>query len=211
MNLSKLILPFSVGILVVMQGVGLFGMVYGNQSYFVQLTALNLCITSLVFLLNSTNPIWQYTLAFISIALGGFFIEVLGVKTQIIFGTYWYGPNMGTKLWDVPLVMGFNWGVLILSCAAIAQKVYTNLFMKAIAGASLMVLLDLLIEPLAMKLGYWYWDTKQIPLQNYVAWWVISFVMLLFVFNWLKNPLNKLGAWAYGVQFMFFCLLHLLL
>ncbi len=42
-----------------------------------------------------------------------------------------------------------------------------------------MLLMDLLIEPVAIHLGYWSWTGGDIPIQNYLSWFVISLVMAL--------------------------------
>ncbi|HYG53097.1 MAG TPA: carotenoid biosynthesis protein, partial [Flavobacteriales bacterium] len=75
---------------------------------------------------------------------------------------------------------------------------------------SLMLLLDIALEPIAFQYNYWQWDFKTVPLQNYVAWWLVSFIMLLGVFSFLKNPRNRMGYWVYVVQLAFFSLLNIL-
>ena len=42
--------------------------------------------------------------------------------------------------------------------------------------ALLMVGFDLLLEPAAVKLNYWVWVKDYIPVQNYLAWFGLSFV-----------------------------------
>ena len=46
---------------------------------------------------------------------------------------------------------------------------------KAALGAGLMTALDLLIEPVAVHFDFWHWANVQVPIQNFIAWWALSF------------------------------------
>ena len=48
--------------------------------------------------------------------------EAIGVNTGLLFGTYEYGANLGFKIFGVPLIIGVNWTVLIISTAAFFNK-----------------------------------------------------------------------------------------
>ena len=37
-----------------------------------------------------------------------FTIEVIGVRTGLVFGKYTYGPTLGSHFLEVPVVIGFN-------------------------------------------------------------------------------------------------------
>ena len=39
-----------------------------------------------------------------------------------------------------------------------------------------MIALDLLIEPVAPLLGFWIFDLPEVPLQNYIGWFVIGLI-----------------------------------
>ena len=41
-------------------------------------------------------------------------------------------------------------------------------------GTSLMLFLDLLMEPLAPILDFWVFEGKEAPLQNYLGWTVVA-------------------------------------
>jgi putative membrane protein len=72
------------------------------------------------------------------------------------------------------------------------------------------VLLDSLIEPIAMKFDYWQWADNTIPAQNYIAWWGLSFIFLLIFSKLHFNKQNFVAAILLQVQFLFFILLNLL-
>ena len=210
MTFKNLTFAIAVLVLITMHTIGFYGLVYGQMQYYRDLTYVNLIITFGLFIAGEFRFNKNYLLVALVIALLGFFIEVIGVKTKAIFGYYEYTKFLGPRILDVPLIIGLNWSLLILSCSSIVHNVYSNILVKAFIGATLMLLFDIVLEPIAFKYDYWQWDAKIIPLQNYIAWWIISFVLILGVLKLLKNPANKMGYWVFGVQLVFFCLLNLI-
>ena len=68
---------------------------------------------------------------------------------------------------------------------------------------------DWLMEPVAVKLGYWVWQGDgSIPMLNYICWFLIS-LLLLAVFHFAKfNKQNKFAVNLLLTQLMFFLLLR---
>jgi hypothetical protein len=209
--MKNIIFYSSIFILLVMHAVGFYGIIYGDRHEYVQLTGINLLISFGILLLNFENYSPRLFFFLLLTAVIGFFIEVIGVKTQMIFGTYHYGEALGTKQWEVPLMIGINWSLLIFSIGSAVEKLNSNIWTRCLLGAILMILIDILIEPVAIKLGYWSWDSNIIPLQNYLAWGTISFALFYLCFHYLKNISNKTGIYIYIVQLVFFSLLNLIL
>jgi putative membrane protein len=140
----------------------------------------------------------------------GFAVEMIGVQTGKIFGPYYYGYALGFKLKHVPIVIGINWVMLTLATQIIAQKFSNKLYITASIGATLMVLLDMLIEPVASKYQFWHWHNDTIPVQNFVAWFVISFFFhgLGSVMKFEKE--NTMAVFVFSLQLIFFALLNLI-
>lgn len=117
----------------------------------------------------------------------GFLIEAAGVNSGLIFGSYTYGQTLGIKLWNTPLLIGVNWLILIYSIGVFLHKYITDRFLFALLGALMMVSIDFLIEPVAIRYDYWSWSNASgaVPLQNYLGWFVVAFMMFLF-FSSLK-------------------------
>lgn len=119
------------------------------------------------------------------ITLGCLGIEMIGVATGWPFGEYRYGPNLGRKLADVPLVMGIAWFELLLlaglMAASLCNSVFARLsvFARPLVAAAIITTCDFLLEPAATRLGFWSWQSGSPPLQNYVAWFLISLVAAL--------------------------------
>ena len=137
-------------------------------------------------------------------ALSTFFIEVSGVATGQIFGVYSYGTTLQWQWLGVPVVIALNWTLLILAANALATRWLQHTWAVALAAALIIVGLDLLIEPVAMRLDYWHWAGGTIPVQNYVAWGLIGFVFSL-ILHRLQVRFYSVALLAYLLaQFIFF-------
>jgi hypothetical protein len=202
----------ALAILIIFHGVGFWGLLFSNRpNYFQELTPLNLILTNL--LLFSVHRNWNitFTIFAITVMLVGFFAEVVGVHTGLLFGNYSYGAALGLKVWDVPLLIGLNWLMLVYSTGTIVHKLAIGVWLKAIVGAGLMVLLDFFLEPVAMQFDFWSWQGNYIPLSNFIGWF--SLALLLQLFFHLSNvyKLNILAPYVYAVQLLFFISLYLLI
>jgi putative membrane protein len=69
-----------------------------------------------------------------------------------------------------------------------------------------MVLLDLMIEPVAIRLDFWHWQGGSIPIQNYIMWFLVAmFMNWILSFNRFKFNI-KLGFGLLISQVLFFTL-----
>lgn len=155
---------------------GIFGILYWDKQWFLSNTPLNLSISFglLIWTLKELNR--KVLLAVIIAFLTGMIAEIIGVNTGIIFGNYWYGENLGIKVWGVPLLIGINWAILTFIIGAISSKIVKNKIIAIVLGATLMVLFDFIIEPSAPKFDFWYWENEVIPLKNYIDWLLIALI-----------------------------------
>ncbi|MBO0937358.1 carotenoid biosynthesis protein [Fibrella sp. HMF5335] len=173
--------------------------------YFKALTALNLLATLAVLLYFHTD--WQPSFYFyVALAvLTGFFVEVLGVHTGAVFGgPYAYGTGLGPKIWGVPPVIGVNWLLLTYCFGSLADRLSLPVYMKAILAATGMVLLDFLIEPVAIRLDFWTWFGGPIPLQNYLGWWLVALVLLSVWYGLPFRKENRVAGLIISLQAFFF-------
>jgi bisanhydrobacterioruberin hydratase len=151
---------------------------------------------------NTKLIVWGLIVYIVTLSL-----EVIGVKTGYIFGSYYYGDVLGLKLFDVPMIIGFNWVVIILGAIGIASRIHKSAFQIALLTGTFAVLFDLMLEPVAIKLGYWTWDNGFIPLQNYYSWFAIAFFASLFSSKLKLELEDSLFIYYFLIQFTFFILL----
>lgn len=143
---------------------------------------------------------WRPLLAGACVVVFSYLIETLGVHTGFPFGTYRYTSILLPRLpGGVPFAVMFAWVLIVFGGYGSCQGVKRPLFMrreiavgtallKALLAALLAVLLDLAIEPVAAHVVlYWGWAAPGsfsyygVPLANFVAWFVIAFVLLILV------------------------------
>lgn len=134
-------------------------------------------------------------------------LEIVGVKTGLIFGEYIYGNTLGLKVADVPLIIGFNWLFVILGGIGIGKKFSENKIVVSIIAGFTAVIFDLVLEPAAIDMDYWKWVSGEIPLQNYLAWFIITFVISVFYCCMKSNAGKEYFIHYLIAQFIFFLLL----
>lgn len=208
---KNIINKYSIVIIYILYGVGVIGhSTSGLYDTMIFLTPFTLLLTGLFVLYLSIYNRSKVMLIWVSITyLVTFSLEVFGVETGFIFGNYQYGNSLGLKLFDVPLIIGFNWVMVILGTIAIV-KLFTDKTSYLLLVAPLLALLfDFLLEPIAIKLDYWIWDNNIIPIQNYAAWYFIALFSVYFFYK-LEIRFNiKYSAHYYIAQFLFFILLSI--
>lgn len=142
--------------------------------------------------------------------LCGFWAEWVGVHTGWLFGSYSYGDVLGTKWLEIPLIIGVNWIVVIAGAIAIAKRVTKNKWWMPICAATIATAYDWLLEPVAIRLEYWQWAGDDVPMYNYISWWLVS---LLPAMIWQKMEVqpNQFSLNLLIVQALFFIALRILL
>ncbi len=203
-NPSKLYF-WAVSLIIAMHTAGFVGLQWSvSRAFFEMLIPFNLLSSTFILLYFHQDWRASFYVFMLCSFLVGFSVEWLGVHTGLIFGSYQYGPNLGYKLDEIPLLIGLNWLVLIYATGNIAMRLSKNNGLRIILGATLMVWIDILIEPVAIKHGMWNWNTAAVPLQNYVAWFVVAAFLLFIFFKLQFNKQNIIAAWLYVAQFFFF-------
>ena len=192
---------------------GLLGMVFYDLDFFAGYTSLNLFLMSIILFanikLNNKNRIFALLLIF----LIGMLSEFIGVNYGLIFGEYIYGNNLGFKLFGVPLLIGLNWVILTVICANIASFLIKNnsILQMIIVGTSLMLLIDIVMEPIAPKLDLWKFKNLVVPSSNYIVWLIISILTQTIYNTKFKQKEVKLSFNLYTAIFTFFVFLNLIL
>jgi putative membrane protein len=201
----------SISIIILFHVVGLVGFfVPAFTPFFLRLVPFHLLLMLAVIIINHHRPDENF-LAFVAlIFVSGIVAEWIGVHKHWIFGDYDYGRTLGTKVFDIPLTIGVNWFMLVYGAGVLMKRSrLKNMTARILTGAILLVLLDLLIEPVAIKFDYWSWVSIVPPIKNYLSWLGVSAVFL-YVFEMFKFKQQSIVAPVLIlVQFVFFGLLNL--
>ncbi len=143
-------------------------------------------------------------------------LEWLGVHMGWIFGRYQYHSVLQPEISDVPLAVGFSWLTLLLSAAALERQLPSRLqndrvLRRSLTIAILLLIFDIVLEPGAIKLGYWRWQNDSVPWGNYFSWfgigWALAYVTLRL--NLWRGDFPQIASHFYVAQIMYFGLAYL--
>tara|TARA_B100000768_G_scaffold73909_1_gene70707 strand:- start:537 stop:1187 length:651 start_codon:yes stop_codon:yes gene_type:complete len=190
---------------------GVLGIIYGNKELFISFTPINLFISFFLLFVSQKELEKKNLITVMLIFTIGMVAEIIGVNYGIIFGDYVYLENLGSKILGVPIMIGIQWILLTFITGSFSSFVFNKSKVKAILfGAFLMVVLDILIEPVAPEMGFWVFSNQDAPIQNYIAWFLIGIpVQILFQYGIDKKE-NTFSFHLLIIQFLFFGLINIL-
>ncbi|GAB2944805.1 hypothetical protein GCM10027048_07160 [Hymenobacter coalescens] len=177
-----------------------------DPSFYLQFMPLTLLLTAALLLgFDRHSPAPMFGWFALTVMLVGYGVEVMGVQTGVIFGSYTYGTTMGPRLLEVPIIIGLNWLILTYIAGGLAQRLPLPGFGRALIAAGLMVGMDLCIEPVAVHFGWWRWFADVIPMQNFKAWFALSLILQVYLNRSQVAPgRNPLVPFVYMLQLLFF-------
>jgi bisanhydrobacterioruberin hydratase len=207
--------------------IGFIGIAFVKSEFIIKSTPFNLLLMFGLLIWTQEDKKKSFWIFLTAIVLLGFVLEIVGVNTQLLFGAYSYGKVLGYQLYNVPIVIGVNWFIIIYCCGISIHSLLSKLANKItnegampqatlktlsviVDGATLAVFFDWLMEPVATGLGYWQWKGA-IPLYNYICWFFIATVMLFLFHLFPFNKKNKFAVHLLLIQALFFLLLRVFL
>lgn len=138
--------------------------------------------------------------------------ESVGLRTGLPFGRYSYLPAAGpTFPWGLPLAIPAAWLVLLLPAVAAVERLWPtgHAILKATAAALLMVVIDLVLDPIAVhRLTMWRWLDGGlyygIPFSNYLGWAILSCLAALPFFGQRRSVPAPWPVWAVAALLLLF-------
>ncbi|MDF1696630.1 MAG: carotenoid biosynthesis protein [Saprospiraceae bacterium] len=182
----------------------LIGIGLGYTEWFISKTPINLLLGFLLVILNVPFTRKYSKAIFVFFFIFGMVLEIAGVIRGDIFGTYYYGENLGFKVFGVPLMIGIYWAVLTTVTSQISRLFFKNIFTIALTGASLMVGLDFFMEQMAHVFDFWHFTGNIAPFQNYVTWFIAAFVLHLLAVKCIPKGGARFSTHLYLNQVAFF-------
>lgn len=182
-----------------------------TSSVFVKLIPFTLIFNfGLLMLYHRSGFDLKFILVSVFIFLSGIALEIAGVQTGLVFGTYSYGSGLGIKIYGTPILIGMNWLFLVYVTSAFIQKNNVHPIILILVRSSMMVVYDFVVEQVAPRMDMWSWKNSVVPLHNYIAWFAISAVfhtILQIAGVKIKNPL---AGFLFLIQLLFFAALYIL-
>ena len=208
-------LNWAIFIAVLVHVSGAIGITFFDRNLFVSLTPVNLLLMFLLLLWNEGSLRTPFLYSLLIAFFTGLFTEMVGVHTGWLFGSYAYQPVMGPQMFEVPLLIGLNWFIVVYASFILVSRFQkldnASPWLISLITAVLTTLFDWLMEPVAMELGFWSWRNNAVPFYNYFCWFVIT-LLLARIFVRIKTPTTNLfPVFLLLVQAVFFLFLRLAL
>lgn len=108
-------------------------------------------------------------------------IESLAIHTGFPYGNFTYTDVLGNKIFGLtPWTVAFAYPPILLLTYWYARQRHTDDFKIWFSAAFGAMLIDLVLDPAAVRLGFWYWDKPGffygVPLVNFLGWLLSGFL-----------------------------------
>lgn len=186
---------------------GAFSLVYVPNALeysYGSIFALLIISLPLFYVLYSKFGIRTFLKLIISLSLFGLLIEYIGLTTGWPYGEFSYTANLGGKIFGIlPWTIGLSWTPLVVGAVALVYSTTQNKLLRIILPALVLVLFDLLLDPLAVRLGMWSYPAGGayygVPIQNFFGWLVSGIAGSLISFAILqKYSVDKIRHLGYS-------------
>jgi putative membrane protein len=135
------------------------------------------------------------TLSLLALSAFGYAIETVGLVTGFPYGSFYYGDALGPKLAGlVPYLLPVSYAPLVVAAVAASWGSHVR-SLHALTAALLLVLIDGVLDPGAVSLGFWVWPGGGpyygVPASNYAGWLlsgVLAAAILLTTGRWRGTP-----------------------
>lgn len=153
-------------------------------------------------------------LTIISISIFAVIIETIGIITGLPYSEFFYGDSIGFKLFGItPFTIFFTFTPVVLGSTFIASNLINKIQRKKVFknknfilnklgkvnstilffffSVLFLVIYDLLLDPVAAKLGFWIWPNGGeyfgVPLMNYFGWVFSGLIATLIYYFFMKE------------------------
>ena len=172
------------------------------------LSPITLLLSFLALIYTTPTPKKPIFLFILFSAIIGFVVELIGIHTGYLFGNYHYQQNLGVKIAEVPIVISINWALITLGAAQIAALISENKYARIVLAASVMLVFDLIMEPVAIKSQFWTWSGGIIPTYNYVCWFLVGLFLQVIYFQKIVHRTNNVLVFLFTFMMIFFIALN---
>jgi bisanhydrobacterioruberin hydratase len=197
---------------IIFYSVGIAGLLIpASTPWFMSLIPLALLLSFFSLAVFHEHYSRRLVIFFLVVYFIGFVVEVIGIHTHVVFGQYRYGGSLGIKVSDTPLIIGLNWVLLVYLTAAVVDYWEWPAAVKVLLASSMMLAYDLVLEQVAPAMDMWHWQQGEVPLRNYLTWFIMA-VLFHSAARLLHLKIrNRLAPVILGCQFLFLFSLFLLL
>ncbi len=117
---------------------------------------------------------------------------ILEIANIYFSHNYSYSQNFLISIAGVPLAIGLGWGVIIYSAMLLSDQYNIPWKIRPFMDALTAVVLDIAIDPVAIRLGFWNWkmplgnEWYGVPFEN-LAGWIFVTLSFSFVIRFIRT------------------------
>ena len=144
--------------------------------------------------------------AVVIMLISGYLLELIGIRTDFPFGSYFYTETLQPQVLGVPIAISISWVVVVAVSYLIVirdsvqrsadrgqhsadseqrstdSSKKMNLFATVVYSSALVLAFDFMLEPFASFINYyWKWTLSFVPLQNYITWFLTAALFTVFL------------------------------
>jgi putative membrane protein len=216
---TRIIISFIIALLA--HVIALVGIFSEYRQWFTEATPYMIMLMFVLILFTQENINKPFLVFVLTAFIISILAELIGVHTGFLFGEHEYGKLLGPTIQNVPWVIGLNWFIVVYCAGMFTQTMYSAIekrfppdnllpsnvqkFSIVIDGAFIITFFAWVMDKAVVKLGYWSWfNANSAPIFNYVCWFLVSALLLLFfeLLNFRKQ--NKFAVHLFIIQVLFF-------
>jgi bisanhydrobacterioruberin hydratase len=136
-------------------------------------------------------------------------IESSALATGFPYGDFIYNGLLGSKIFGLtPWTVAFAYPPIILLTYWFARKRHTSTPKILFSTAFDAMVIDLVLDPAAVKLGFWQWNDPGfyygVPLVNFLGWILTSLIGAIIIHIFWNNKKVPLGLAYSGMAILWF-------
>jgi putative membrane protein len=171
-----------------------------------------LYLLGLVFNLVTHNGNKKKLLILLGFIYGiGTVYEILSLNYISFTGVHSFGSILGIKLLGVPIVMGFNWFLLVMGAGYFSRWIFDSILMRIVSASFFMILAYFIMDPVSHSLGLWQWRDFHLTLGNYGSRLILTLGMNIFFAVYMKGEENRFAPYYYLLTTLLFITLNIVL
>lgn len=105
---------------------------------------------------------------------------ILEIGNTYLAHSYFYSSNFFVRIFNVPLVIGFGWAVIIYCAMLLSDQYKIKWYWRPFLDALTVLSLDLAMDAVAIRLGFWRWlipmnaEWYGVPFENLIGWLLVA-------------------------------------
>ena len=105
---------------------------------------------------------------------------ILEIGNTYLAHSYFYSANFFVQIFNVPLVIGFGWAVIIYCAMLLSDQYKIKWYWRPFLDALTVLTLDLSLDAVAIRLGFWKWlipmnaEWYGVPFENLIGWILVA-------------------------------------